>query len=159
MFFVAAYNIRPKTNFTHFKGLHLYPPDSSCNRTASIIQRSIVWAKMIWMTSVDTLLNCFFFRSSHSRSTKSRAINHHREYNAIMMVPTTTTIMMTTTSTPYMWVMNSGLRYENPLNSVWSRFIMNSLSVGVRSIFSEVNWRSKLDTSLRCFWMGRNGNN
>lgn len=51
---------------------------------------------------------------------------------------------------------NSGFKYENPLNSVWSRFIIKSLSVGVRSVFSDVNWRSKLDTSLRCFcWGGR----
>jgi hypothetical protein len=28
---------------------------------------------------------------------------------------------------------------------------MNNLSVGVRSVFSDVNWRSKFDTSLRCF--------
>lgn len=28
---------------------------------------------------------------------------------------------------------------------------MKSLSVGVRSVFSDVNWRSKFDTSLRCF--------
>ena len=28
---------------------------------------------------------------------------------------------------------------------------MNSLSVGVRSVFSDVNCRSKFDTSLRCF--------
>lgn len=47
--------------------------------------------------------------------------------------------------------MNSGLRNEKPMNSVWSRFIMNSLSVGVRSVFSPVNCLSKLLTSLRCF--------
>lgn len=29
---------------------------------------------------------------------------------------------------------------------------MKSLSVGVRSVFSEVNCLSKLLTSLRCFW-------
>lgn len=28
---------------------------------------------------------------------------------------------------------------------------MKSLSVGVRSVFSDVNCRSKFDTSLRCF--------
>ena len=43
----------------------------------------------------------------------------------------------------------SGLRKENPANSFWSRFIMKSLSVGVRSVFSEVNCLSKLLTSLR----------
>lgn len=31
---------------------------------------------------------------------------------------------------------------------------MKTLSVGVRSIFSDVNWRSKLLTSLRCLWNG-----
>lgn len=45
---------------------------------------------------------------------------------------------------------NSGFRNEKPMNSVWSRFIMKSLSVGVRSVFSEVNCLSKLLTSLRC---------
>ena len=44
---------------------------------------------------------------------------------------------------------NSGLRKENPANSFWSRFIMKSLSVGDSSVFSEVNWRSKLETSFR----------
>lgn len=48
--------------------------------------------------------------------------------------------------------MNSGLRNEKPINSVWSRFIINSLSVGVRSVFSPVNCLSKLLTSLRCFY-------
>lgn len=38
------------------------------------------------------------------------------------------------------------------MNSVWSKFIMNNLSVGVRSVFSDVNCLSKLLTSLRCFW-------
>lgn len=47
---------------------------------------------------------------------------------------------------------NSGFRYENPMNSVWSKFIMNNLSVGVRSVFSDVNCLSKLLTSLRCFY-------
>lgn len=45
------------------------------------------------------------------------------------------------------------------MNSVWSRFIMKSLSVGVSSVFSCVNCLSKFDTSLRCFcnttvWIG-----
>lgn len=44
------------------------------------------------------------------------------------------------------------MRNEKPINSVWSRFIMNSLSVGVRSVFSPVNCLSKLLTSLRCFY-------
>ena len=47
---------------------------------------------------------------------------------------------------------NSGLRKEKPANSFWSRFIMNSLSVGVRSVPSLVNCRSKFDTSLRWRW-------
>ena len=46
---------------------------------------------------------------------------------------------------------NSGLRKEKQKNSFWSRFIMKSLSVGVRSSFSDVNCLSKLLTSLRCF--------
>ena len=45
--------------------------------------------------------------------------------------------------------MNSGLRKEKPANSFWSRFIMKSLSVGVSSVPSLVNWRSKLETSFR----------
>lgn len=56
----------------------------------------------------------------------------------------------------YMCWMNSGFKYEKPINSVWSRFIINNLSVGVRSIFSEVNCLSKLLTSLRCFCNDRN---
>lgn len=51
---------------------------------------------------------------------------------------------------------NSGLRKEKPKNSFWSKFIMNSLSVGVRSSFSDVNCLSKLLTSLRCFCSERN---
>ena len=47
---------------------------------------------------------------------------------------------------------NSGLRKEKPANSFWSRFIMNSLSVGVRSVPSLVNCRSKFETSLRWRW-------
>lgn len=46
----------------------------------------------------------------------------------------------------------SGFRYEKPTNSVWSKFIINTLSVGVKSVFSDVNCLSKLDTSLRCFY-------
>lgn len=47
--------------------------------------------------------------------------------------------------------MNSGLTKENPANSVWSRFMMNSLSVGVSFGASLVNSLSKLLTSLRLF--------
>jgi len=50
----------------------------------------------------------------------------------------------------YTCCINSGLRYEKPAKSFWSRFIMNSLSVGVRSTFSEVNCLSKFETSFRC---------
>lgn len=34
---------------------------------------------------------------------------------------------------------------------------MNSLSVGVKSVFSDVNCLSKFDTSLRCFCMTSGG--
>lgn len=57
----------------------------------------------------------------------------------------------------YVCITNSGLRNENPANSVWSKFIMNNLSVGVRSVFSEVNCLSKFDTSLRCLIFGLKG--
>lgn len=56
-----------------------------------------------------------------------------------------------------MWVTNSGFKYENPLNSFWSKFIMNNLSVGVKSVFSDVNCLSKFDTSLRCFCKMKDG--
>ncbi len=39
---------------------------------------------------------------------------------------------------------NSGFTNENPVNSVWLRFIMKSLSVGVKSVVRSVNVESKL---------------
>ena len=38
---------------------------------------------------------------------------------------------------------------EKPANSFWSRFIINTLSIGLKLVFSEVNWRSKFETSLQ----------
>lgn len=58
----------------------------------------------------------------------------------------------TVTATAYGLTMYSGLTYEKPTNSDWSRFIINTLSVGVKSVFSDVNCLSKLETSLRCFY-------
>lgn len=52
----------------------------------------------------------------------------------------------------YTLTTNSGLTYEKPWNSVWSRFMINNLSVGVNLGGSDVNSRSKLLTSLRLFW-------
>lgn len=48
-------------------------------------------------------------------------------------------------------IRNSGLTNEKSENSVWSRFIMNSLSVGDGRYSSLVNWLSKLVLSRRLF--------
>ena len=51
---------------------------------------------------------------------------------------------------PYMNNMNMNNNKQMMLStSTWSRFIMKSLSVGVNSVPSLVNCRSKFDTSFR----------
>ena len=50
---------------------------------------------------------------------------------------------------------NSGLMYENPAKMFGSRFIKNSLSVGEGRRVSQVNWWSKLLTSLGLFCQRR----
>ncbi len=55
----------------------------------------------------------------------------------------------TPSDSPHTCCTYSGLRKEKPANSFWSKFIMKSLSVGVRSVRSDVNCLSKLLTSFR----------
>lgn len=47
----------------------------------------------------------------------------------------------------YTLMTNSGLVYEKPANSFWSKFMMKSLSVGVSSTGCLVNSLSKLEVS------------
>ena len=59
------------------------------------------------------------------------------------------------TQADYTLMTNSGLTYENPPKTFWSRFIRNNLSVGDCWTASLVNWWSKLLTSLGLFWKTR----
>ena len=52
----------------------------------------------------------------------------------------------------------SGLTKENESNSLWSKFIINNLSVGVNFGASLVNSWSKFDVSRGPFWKIKNKN-
>lgn len=119
----------PRTEFGSADNTLLVPSFCNSKNTPLVI---INIADLTWNNSYIFWYNVILWKSFQLRYRLSVLVCSH--INAI-----------------YTLTMNSGLTKENPANSVWSRFIINNLSVGVILGASLVNSRSKLLTSFRLF--------